>query len=211
MPMPVSVIDRCEATRRDPPSPRASVARARRPRLRSVNFTALPTRLVRIWRSRPGSPRDPRRRRPRWITVRELEALAVAARSASSSSTSSTADAQVEVDHFEVELAGLDLREVENVVDDRQQRLAGPRGSSRRTRAARRSASVSSSSPGQTYLRPIRWTALALNAATMGTPSARPRSATERAVTVATRGKPTSTTTRTAGVEGVTRTIVPVR
>ena len=48
---------------------------------------------------------------------------------------------------------------------------------------------------GSAYPGPIRWTALALKAAMVGTPSARPRSATERAVTVATRGKPTSTTT----------------
>src|SRR5262245_52855931 len=58
---------------------------------------------------------------------------------------------------------------------------------------------------------PMRCTALALNAATIGPPSVRPRSATDRAVTVATSGKPTSTTTRVAGAEAVTRTMVPGR
>src|SRR5437660_116809 len=57
----------------------------------------------------------------------------------------------------------------------------------------------------------MRWAALALKTAVIGSPSARPRSAAERAVTVATSGKPTSTTTRVAGADGTRCLIVPVK
>src|SRR5580765_3477005 len=94
---------------------------------------------------------------------------------------------------------------------DREIRLLADAKASVSAIVVRTDATISRPDAGSTYPGPIRWTALALKAAMVGTPSARPRSATERAVTVATSGKPTSTTTRTAGVEGVTRTIVPVR
>ena len=48
---------------------------------------------------------------------------------------------------LELQPAGLDLGEVQDVVDDREQRLAADVGSSRRTRAARPSSSVSASRP----------------------------------------------------------------
>ncbi len=48
--------------------------------------------------------------------------------------------AQVERLRLDVHPPGLDLREVEDVVDDRQQRVAASRGWCRRSRAARRSA-----------------------------------------------------------------------
>ena len=54
--------------------------------------------------------------------------------------------AQVEVVMVELELAGLDLREVEDVVDDVEQRLAGVGARSARTRAAAGARSVPSSS-----------------------------------------------------------------
>ena len=114
--------------------PRAG--RGPRPRPRSVNFTALPTRLSSTWRSRAGSPRSraaapasSRRAAPgpcRW------------AGSATSSATSSTTWTEVEVDRLQLELAGLDLREVEDVVDDRRAGRRRRRGRPRRTAAGAR-------------------------------------------------------------------------
>ena len=54
--------------------------------------------------------------------------------------------AQVELDVLEIELAGFDLGEVENVVDDGEQRASRCRGSSRCSRAGVGSRPVSSSS-----------------------------------------------------------------
>src|SRR6267142_1075883 len=54
-----------------------------------------------------------------------------------------------------------------------------------------------------------RWAALALNIAAIGVPSASPRSASERRVTVATRGNPQSTTTRTPASVKVIRATSP--
>ncbi len=54
--------------------------------------------------------------------------------------------AKIEVVMIELELAGLDLREVEDVVDDVQQRLAGVRRRQRVLALARRQVRLSSSS-----------------------------------------------------------------
>ena len=55
--------------------------------------------------------------------------------------------AQVERLRLDVHAPGLDLREVEDVVDDREQRVAGVADGRRRSRAARSSSLVSSSRP----------------------------------------------------------------
>ena len=91
---------RCRARRGGPV--RASASRSRTlasitTSPRSVNLTALPTRLVSTWRRRPGSPthvlREVGRRR-----CRRARALSAARCGASSSATSSTNVAQIEVE-----------------------------------------------------------------------------------------------------------------
>ena len=88
---------------------------------RSVNLRALLTRLLTTWRSRTGSPMIRRgaagstRRRGRGSFARALREQAGHGLGHSSTSTGTL---------FELQLAGLDLREVEDVVDDRQQALA---------------------------------------------------------------------------------------
>ncbi len=62
---------------------------------------------------------------------------------------SSTSWTQVEVDLLELELAGLDLGEVQDVVDDRQQRLAGAADALGVLRAGRSSSSVVEQQAGQ--------------------------------------------------------------
>ena len=104
----------------------------------AVNLIALQTRLVSTWRSRAESPRTSAGTLGT-IASRELEALLVRPRGEHPAGPLDRL-AQVEVGRLELELAGLDLREVEDVVDDRQQRLAGGARSPRRTRAARRRA-----------------------------------------------------------------------
>ena len=97
--------------------------RRRRPTTspRSVNLMALPIRLIRTWRSRRGSPTHA----VRHVRVRrrhdQLEPLAVRPHGQRSSDVVDDV-AQVELDRFELELAGLDLGEVEDVVDDVEQR-----------------------------------------------------------------------------------------
>ena len=86
----------------------------------SVNLTALPSMLMRIWRIRPGSPRT----RMDICGIHhdgELEILLVGLRRDELRRLLDD-HAEVEVDHLDVDLAGLDLREVEDVVDHRQQR-----------------------------------------------------------------------------------------
>ena len=99
--------------------------------------------------------------------------------------------AQVEVVRVELELAGLDLREVEDVVDDAEQRLARARRRSARTRAARRRARSASSSSviPITPLSGVRisWLMLARNSdferdASTASASARLRSVTSVAI-----------------------------
>jgi hypothetical protein len=87
-----------------------------------VNLTALPTRLLTIWRRRPGiAPQMQRHFGP--DEGGQFEALAVGLRG---EQVHGVVDdfAQIEVDDVEVELAGLDLGEVEDVVDDDEERFA---------------------------------------------------------------------------------------
>ncbi len=104
----------------------------------SVNLTALPTRFVSTWRSRPGSPRSGLGTSWR-IRHSSSRPLACAA-SANELEHLAHRLAQVEVRHLQVELARLDLREVEDVVDDVEQRAARLVDDAPRTRAGRRSA-----------------------------------------------------------------------
>src|SRR5271170_4607825 len=94
MPMPVSETVK---RRRGSPSPSTSqrTPSATSPLL--VNLIALPTRLVTTWRSRLESP---------WTTSRTSGAIA-----------------QIEIDLFQVNLARLDLGEVQDVVDHGEQRV----------------------------------------------------------------------------------------
>ena len=83
-----------------------------------------------------------RRRRSQAVSSRPLPCAC----GASISQASSTASRRSKSCAVELELAGLDLGEVEDVVDDGQQRLARAARRSARTRAARRRARSSSSS-----------------------------------------------------------------
>jgi hypothetical protein len=86
-----------------------------------VNLKALPTRLISTWRRRVGSPTTKRGR-----SVVEVDRKADAVRAGLfREQPDHVADGRIEreVDVLDGELAGLDLREVEQVVDDRQQRL----------------------------------------------------------------------------------------
>ena len=89
---------------------------------RSVNLTALPTRLTRICRSRPDVA-DQRVGHVGGDVADQLEPLLVRAARASAVSASSSVSRSSNCDGLELEPARLDLREVENVVDDREQRL----------------------------------------------------------------------------------------
>ena len=88
----------------------------------SVNLIALPTRLRRTCRRRPGSPTSGIRH-VRQNAAGQLEPLLVGARGQQANGVfDDVADA--ERDAVERQLARLDFREVEDVVDQRQQRLA---------------------------------------------------------------------------------------
>ena len=82
-----------------------------------VNFRAFPSRLVRICRKRPGSPRN------RWGTsvdrAGQLNAISVGTCGHQVQGAFNHFD-QVKIEHFEQELARLDLRKIQDVVDDRQ-------------------------------------------------------------------------------------------
>jgi hypothetical protein len=88
----------------------------------SVNLSALPTRLMSVWRSRSASPRSiggtasP-------MSTSSGRPFAWAA-SVKSFSTSGHHRPRLEVDRLELELPRLHLREVEDLVEDRQQGLA---------------------------------------------------------------------------------------
>ena len=94
----------------------------------SVNLSALFSRLSSTWRTRPTSPTT--RRRHVASRTRRPGPGASRRRAARARPSSTRRTREVERRLLEVHLAGLDLREVEDVVDDRQQRLAGRRGSS---------------------------------------------------------------------------------
>jgi hypothetical protein len=93
---------------------------------RSVNLTALPTRLPRIWRSRTGSPRTGSRTPGSMCRCRRRP-LDSAERSISCS-TPSSSSRRLNGRGFQLELVGLELGIVEDVVDDPQQLLRGAVG-----------------------------------------------------------------------------------
>ena len=180
MPMPVSVTSNAHQRRR--------VARAGR-RDAATHDLALVGELDRV-----ADQVDQHLAQPRGVAAhqrrdlgtdrrRQLEALRVR-RSASRSQTPSTSLAQVEVDALELELAGLDLREVEDVVDDRQQRLARAADRLGVLALLRRRARVSSRSsvmPITPFIGVrISWLMLARNSTSSATPRA-PRRGPARA------------------------------
>ena len=87
----------------------------------SVNLMALPTRFTRICRSRSGSPHDAPRARPGAIVADQFQPLARAPAGPGSCSGVSRMSRRFEIDRFQVQLAGLDLGEIQNVVDDAEQ------------------------------------------------------------------------------------------
>ena len=89
----------------------------------SVNLTAFETRLITTWRSRAASPRSHAGSSGSTTHV-ELEAL-VAGRHEQRRAALGDRLAQREVGRLELDLAGLHLRVVEDVVDHQQQALAG--------------------------------------------------------------------------------------
>ena len=120
MPMPVSVT----STRtRVPSSLRRGGDPHGRRRPRSVNLTALETRLMTTWRRRAASPRSQPGSSPSAATSSSMPF----ARATGEQHRAALGDrlAQREVGRRELDLAGLDLRVVEDVVDDQQQPLAG--------------------------------------------------------------------------------------
>ncbi len=85
----------------------------------SVNLMALPTRLIRIWRRRIGSLRT-LAGHVELDVAGQLQALGMGARCADFDGLLD-GFAQAELDAFKLELAGLDLGEIQDVVDDLQQ------------------------------------------------------------------------------------------
>jgi hypothetical protein len=118
IPMPVSV-----TSKRTPIAlPCSDSLRTRRiTSPESVNLTALPSMLMRIWRIRPGSPR--RRIDICGSTITASSRSFSSAFGATSFAASSTTTRRSKSIDLDVELARLDLREIEDVVDDGQQRL----------------------------------------------------------------------------------------
>ena len=118
---------RCRATAKcstSPSSPRAGDASTLDARTspRSVNLIALPTRLTRICRSRAGVADDGVGHVGRDVAG-ELEPLLVRPHGRACAACRPTSSRRSNGVAVELELARLDLREVEDVVDDRQQRL----------------------------------------------------------------------------------------
>ena len=111
-----------EAQADSPPSgggPRRRLPRARPPRPSSVNLMALPTRLSSTWRSRPASPT--RASGTSGCTWQISSSPFLWARTARARRVSPDRRPQGEVGRVQLELAGLDLGEVEHVVDDAEQ------------------------------------------------------------------------------------------
>ena len=125
MPMPVSVTVKARAHGAVGSSPAPRRADDDSPS--SVNLTALPIRLIRIWRSRVGvaDERAGSRRRCRQASAQALHRRAAADSFAAPSISVRRANGAASSSS-----AGLDLGEVEDVVDDAQQRLAPSRGPS---------------------------------------------------------------------------------
>ena len=88
----------------------------------SVNLMALPARLSSTWRKRAASPTTCPGSRS--STNDAISIPFACARGASSSTVSSTSADKRERPRLQIELAGLDLGEIENFLDQRQQRFA---------------------------------------------------------------------------------------
>ena len=119
MPIPVSVTRISTVTQSPVAWPAGSMRSTTSPR--SVNLIAFEVRFTRIWRTRPGSPRS----RPGTSgeqTATSSRPLAWAD-GASSRATSSTRCRGSKPTSSSSSLPGLDLGEVQDVVDDGQQRL----------------------------------------------------------------------------------------
>ena len=116
IPMPVSLTAKWRQTSssvRDRTSTRSTTSP------RSVNLMALPTRLTTTWQRRWGSP-DERVRHVGRDVVGEFQPFLVGAHGERGHGVVEGV-AEVEIDEIQVELAGLDLGEVEDVVDHGQQ------------------------------------------------------------------------------------------
>ena len=100
-----------------------------------MNLMALPTRLTSTCRSRSGSPTSASGTSASMSSM-QLEPLSRARASASGFSVSSSTVASENVDRLELELARFDLREVEDVVDDDEQRVGRRRDGLAGIRAA---------------------------------------------------------------------------
>ena len=131
--------------RRASVGPSAPARTRMRPRRASVNFTAFEARFETTWPKPVRVADEPRRARRGRRRRRASTPLARAALGEQARPTCSNSGADLEVDRLELELAGLDLREVEDVVDDREQRPAGDLRRPARAAAGRRRASVRSS------------------------------------------------------------------
>ena len=113
--MPVSLTAKCSVTR---VGVRCSTRHAHTTSPAAVNLTALPSTFSSTWRRRPASPSSTLGHVGRDVAG-ELDALF---RGAQREQLGSIADclAQVELGALEIEPPRLDLREVEDVVDDRR-------------------------------------------------------------------------------------------
>ena len=118
--MPVSRDGEVQADLVRRSAPRTATSTTTSPR--SVNLMALPTRLTMIWRSRPGSPTQAvghvRRR-----CGRPAPAPSVRPGRPGPARCRPGVSRRSKAIGFQLELAGLDLGEVEDVVDQPQQRL----------------------------------------------------------------------------------------
>ena len=142
--MPVSLTSKRTAAR--PPSVDPPVTRTRTSPARGELDRVADAGSSSTWRTRAPSPRTRRRHARASIHDRDSTPFSGAA-AAQSRPRSSISLVEVERRPVELELAGLDLREVEDVVDDARAASRPSCASRRRTRAARASSSVSSSSP----------------------------------------------------------------
>ena len=141
MPIPVSLTWKCSLV---DPSERASSRTSSITWPRSVNLMALPTRFVRTCWSRTGSPTIPAGTAGS-TSNSELQPLLIRLEGQRLEHVAHQI-AHRERDGFELQLARLDLREVEDVVEDRQQRVGRRLDGRRGSRAAARDSSVSRAS-----------------------------------------------------------------
>ena len=116
MPMPVSRTSK----RRETPSASRSPVTLSTISPTSVNFTALPRRLMSTWRSRPGSPVT--RTGSSGATLQMSSTSCAWARAASVATAFSHMSRRSKGSADQLQMAGLDLRQVEHVVHNHLQR-----------------------------------------------------------------------------------------